>query len=285
MSESVSEALMEWNWQPSIVIGLALLVVAYLGAAGVFRDRFPESRPVPRAQLASFLAGAFTLLFALVSPLDEISDHYLFSAHMVQHLLLTLVAPPLLLMGTPGWILRPLLRYRAVYRACRILTMPILAFALFNLNFLIWHVPFLYEATLENENIHIVEHLLFISTAILNWWPILSSLAEWPRLPYPAQILYLFLDAVPSTVLGAILVFAPEVLYPTYKAAPPIFGISALDDQVMSGLIMAMPGGMVYLIALSIIFFVWLGREDRREPDESTVQAQPHESGSNPSIP
>jgi putative membrane protein len=184
-------------------------------------------------------------------------------------LLLTLVAPPLLLLGTPGWMLRPLLKSAWVKSILRILTTPVLAYLLFNLDFLAWHIPIFYEATLENESIHIIEHLSFIFTAILNWWPMLSPLDELPRLPAPAQILYLFLDGVPTTVLSAIIVFANNVLYPTYAAAPRAFGISALTDQSIAGLIMGMPGGMIYLFALTIVFFRWNNREEERDLLES----------------
>ena len=106
---------------------------------------------------------------------------------------------------------------------------------------------------------------LFIGTAFLNWWPVLSPLRELPPLPAPAQILYLFAQALPATLLGGFIVFAPQPLIPTYAAAPAIFGIDALSDQVFSGLIMWMPGGMVYLLALSIVWFTWLDREERAE--------------------
>ncbi len=264
MSEA-DQVLMTWSTEPTIWVGIALLVALYFLASGPWRSRIPGSQPIARGQKAWFLFGILIMWFALVSPLDQMSDEYLFSAHMVQHILLTLVAPPLLLVGTPGWMLRPLLRNDRVKRVARVLTVPLVAFAGFNLDFMIWHVPSLYQATLEHQAIHIVEHLLFIGTAFLNWWPILSPFPELPRLPYPAQILYLFLDAVPSTVLGAIFVFASSVMYPTYAAAPRIFGVGALDDQMFGGLIMAMPGGMIYLVALSIIFFLWLGREDHAE--------------------
>ncbi|MDE3089278.1 MAG: cytochrome c oxidase assembly protein [Chloroflexota bacterium] len=265
----MSVRLTDWNWEPSILLGLALLVGAYLGAIGPWRARFQSSEKTERAQITFFLLGAFTLFIALVSPLDEWSDHYLFSAHMVQHILLTLIAPPLLLIGTPGWMLRPLLRFPAVARVARTLTLPVVAFALFNLDFAIWHLPAFYEATLENNTLHIVEHLLFMATGVLNWWPLLGSLKELPRLPAPAQILYLFLEAVPATILGAVFVFAPSPLYPTYVNAPRVFGISAADDQILSGLIMAMPGAMIYLGALSVVFFVWLDREEHAERNQA----------------
>ncbi len=264
MPES-ARALSTWNWDPSIVIGFGLIVGAYLAAAGPYRSRFKSSDPVDRAHIVAFLFGAFVMLFALVSPIDEIGDRYLFSVHMTQHLLLTLVAPPLMLVGTPGWMLRPLLRDPVVMRAARFFTNPLICFAIFNVNFLAWHLPSLYDATLQNETLHIFEHLLFIGTAFLNWWPILSPLPELPRLPAPAQILYLFAQALPATILGAFIVFAPAPLMPTYAAAPPIFGVNALTDQLFSGMIMWMPGGMVYLIALSIVWFSWMEREERVE--------------------
>jgi putative membrane protein len=248
-----------------VLLGITLLVGAYLAAIGPFRPRFRNADHVERVRVFAFLLGAFVMLFALVSPLDEIGDRYLFSVHMTQHLLLTLVAPPLMLIGTPGWMPRPLLRDPVIWRAARFFTNPFVAFALFNINFLVWHLPPFYEATLQNDTIHILEHLLFIGTAFLNWWPILSPLPELPRLPAPAQILYLFAQALPATILGAFIVFAPIPLYPTYAAAPNIFGIDPMNDQQFSGLIMWMPGGMVYLLALSIVWFLWIDREEHAE--------------------
>lgn len=265
MSPDLPQVLTNWNGEPSVLAGLALFVGAYLLVIGPLRSRFEFSEKVTYAKVTWFLLGALVILLALVSPLDELGDHYLFSAHMVQHLLLTLIAPPLLLMGTPGWALRPLLRHSTVARTARVLTVPFVAFALFNAVFLTWHIPGLYEATLHNEIIHIIEHLCFIVTGVLNWWPILSPLPELPRLSYPSQVLYLFLDTLPLTVLGALIVFAPTVIYPTYAAAPRMFGISVMADQQISGLILWVPGGLIYLIALTIIFFVWLGQEEYAE--------------------
>jgi putative membrane protein len=174
-----------------------------------------------------------------------------------------------MLIGTPGWILRPLLRDPVILRAARFFTNPMVAFAIFNIDFVAWHIPAFYEATLQNSTLHIIEHLLFIGTAFLNWWPVLSPMPELPRLPAPAQILYLFAQALPATILGAFIVFAPQPLIPTYAAAPAIFGIDAASDQQFSGLIMWMPGGMVYLLALSIVWFVWLDREERAERSQT----------------
>ncbi len=264
MPLSEASLLATWNWAPSIVVGLAIFIGAYLAAISSLRARFAASTPASRTQIACFTAGALVIWLALVSPLDAIGDGYLFSAHMLQHLLLALVAPPLLLLGTPGWLLRPLLHITAIRRSLRVLTAPPVALILFNATFFIWHVPALYEATLHNEVIHIIEHMLFIATGLLNWWPILSPLPELPRLSAPAQILYLFLAGFPATILGALIVFAAAPLYPTYAAAPRAFALDPIADQQLAGLIMWMPGGMIYLLALSLVFFAWLQREEQR---------------------
>lgn len=269
MTNELTEVLAAWNWTPSVLIGVAVLVCGYLAAVGPWRARAtPTGERVSRIRIVAFLLGACAILMPLISPLDELSDQYLFSAHMVQHLLLTLVAPPLLLIGTPGWLLRPLLHHAFIRRVARVLTTPSVAFVLFNGVFMAWHQPGLYEATLRSETIHIAEHLMFIATGILNWWPVLSPLDELPRLSSPVQILYLFLDSVPMTILGALIVFAPAVLYPTYEVAPRILGLSAMADQEIAGLIMWMPGGMIYLLALSIVFYGWFNREERTGQNE-----------------
>jgi cytochrome c oxidase assembly factor CtaG len=262
--------VMVWNWQPSVLIGVALVAAAYLGVSGPWRARFTSAQRVSRRQTLWFLSGAAVILMALVSPLDELGDNYLFSAHMAQHVLLALIAPPLLLLGTPGWMLRPMLRSRMLARVARALTSPVVAFAVFNAVFMLWHVPTLYEAALNDERIHIVEHLCFIATGVLNWWPILSPLTELPRLAQPAQILYLFLESVPATILSALIAFAPTILYPTYRAAQ-LLGVNPMADQEIAGLVMWMPGGMIYLIALTVVFFAWLGREEHADRQQEVM--------------
>ncbi len=248
MSEQALQLLTEWNWDPSILIGTTLFVGAYLGALVPFRSRFRDSgKKASLVQVFWFLLGTLIIFVALVSPLDAIGDEYLFTAHMVQHALLMFFAPPLLLLGMPGWMLRPLLRDLTIRRIAQFFTMAPVAFVLFNANMVAWHLPVLYEATLENESIHILEHLSFIVTAAINWMPILSPLPELPRLSTPAQILYLILNLIPSAVLGWFFVSATTVFYPTYAVAPRVFGISGVDDQFIGGYMMAMPGALAYL--------------------------------------
>ena len=134
----------------------------------------------------------FCLLVALEGPIHELSDKYLFSAHMVQHMVLIYAAPPLMLLGTPGWLLRPLLRLPGVLPVARALTRPIPALILFNVVFAVYHIPLYYNAVVTDHNLHIAAHLVFIALAFITWWPILSPLPELPRLSYPLRMLYVF---------------------------------------------------------------------------------------------
>jgi putative membrane protein len=251
----------EWNWAPSILIGLALLAGGYLGATALWRPRIRPPEPLSSGQAAWFLAGLGVIFVALTSPLDALGDDYLFSAHMLQHFLIAFLAPPMLLLGTPAWLVRPLAAMPVVGRALRLLTQPLVAFASFNLVFMAWHLPALYEATLQHEAVHILEHLMFMATGVLNWWPVLSPLPEMPRLPYPAQLVYLFFEGIPATILSALIVFAPGVLYPTYAAAERVMDLSPHDDQLLAGLLMWIPCDLMYLLALSLVFRAWYYRE------------------------
>ncbi len=263
MSPSASQLLLTgWTLEPTVVLGLIAFGGAYLYGIGPLRRRYAWGAPVTRAQVAAFLLGLGTLAFALLSPLDRIGDAYLFSVHMVQHMLIAMVVPPLLLLGTPGWLLRPLLRPPAVLRVARVLTSPYVAFALFNLDFWVWHAPALYDLTLTNSALHVFEHLTFLVFATLNWFPILSPVPdELPRLSRPAQLVYLFLSCQPMVLLGAGLTFAGRPLYTPYVAAPRLFGLSALGDQQLGGLIMWLPANFVYLLAISVVFYLWLERQ------------------------
>lgn len=247
-----------WSWEPGILTGLALQVAAYLACVGPLRRWFPGSARVPQHQVQLFLLGVLILFIALVSPLGILSDGYLFSAHMLQHLLVTLIAPPLLLLGTPRWLFQPLVRPRIGLAIGRALTNPLLVLLLYNLVFAIWHVPAYYEGSLNNAQIHALQHVLFIGTATLMWWPIFSPLDKLPPLSDPLKCMYLFVASIPGTILGAIITFTDDVLYPTYARAPRVWGITASDDQIIAGLSMWIGGALIYLALLTVFFFHWL---------------------------
>ncbi len=251
--------LRQWTIHWSTVIGLAALGALYTwraskGGSGA------EAPPPTTPQRVSFFAGLAVIFLSLNGPIHDLSDYYLFSAHMVQHLLLTLVAPPLMLAGTPGWMLRPALRPRAVGGTARWLTRVTTCYLIFNVVLAAWHLPALYNTAMAYHPVHIAQHLMFMTAAVLMWWPIMSPLPELPRLAYPAQMLYCFLLMIPMSIVAIYITMADVALYPAYAAAPRMGGISPLEDQLIGGLIMWVPGSLFFLGVMSVVFFKWVGR-------------------------
>jgi len=246
-----------WSADPSIAIGLAALGGAYLAAA-LYRRRFGPDARVQTRQVVSF-AGALAVMWAsLTGPVHDLSDYYLFSAHMVQHMLLVFALPPLLLYGTPAWMVGPLIGQGWLLRLARRLTRPAAAFAVFNLVIVAWHLPPLYNLAMERHPVHILGHLMIMAAAVILWWPILSPLPAAPRAAYPIQLLYLFVVGLPMVMVAIFISMAEHVLYPFYAAAPRVWpGLTPQADQLLGGLIMWIPGGMVFFVAIAVVFFRW----------------------------
>ena len=251
-----------WHGHPSVITGLVVLTGAYLLGVGPLRRRFGLAQHVGYGQVSFFLTGVLVICIALLSPLHELGDEFLLSAHMAQHLLLTLVVPPLLLLGTPHWLLRPLLSPPRAMKVARFLTSPVIAFIVFNAVLVVWHVPALYDQALREQGVHILEHLMFIVAGVIMWWPILSPLPEIPRSSYLVLMGYLFLQPTVPSILGAFITFSDSVLYSWYETAPRVWDISAHTDQQIGGLIMWLPGGLVFLLAMVVMFLVWASREE-----------------------
>ena len=252
--------MFDWRFDPSVLLGL-------LSLAGVYALGVARSGRARRGQIVSFGAGLLVLFAALESPLDTIGDTYLLSMHMTQHLLLVLMAPPLLLYGTPGWVLSPALDRPLVAAMARRLTRGPIAFAIYNVVFALAHLPVFFDLTLRSEGVHIAEHLLFIGTGVLAWWPILSPVATVPRLSYPFQMLYLFLATLPCSLVGALITLSGVVLYSPYATAPRLWGLSPLGDQQIAGLAMWIGGSLYYFLAFAAVFFVWAQRDEPARKD------------------
>jgi putative membrane protein len=253
-----------WDLHPSVIIGLVLLGGLYVFLGGL---------RTARSRVVSFGVALVVLLLALNGPLHNLSDNYLFSAHMAQHLLLTLVFPPLLLYGCPAHVVRPLLRPHGVMAIARVVTRPVAAGLIFTAPIVIWHFPALYEAALRNHNLHILQHLVFLATAVIMWWPVLSPVPELPRIPHLLQMLYLFLLGIPMSITGALITLSDRVLYPFYAAAPRVGGLLPIQDQQIGGLLMWVLGGLMLWLVMTVIWFrysVWDQRTDAetRVPDE-----------------
>ncbi len=265
-------ALSPWTWHfhPDVWAAMVFLAASYVWALKKVGPRYvePGERPATRRQVLWFSLGLLALWASGDWPLHDLAERQLYSAHMVQHLVLSLVAPPLLLAGVPSWLARALLSPRPVMAVMRRLTRPLLALLLFNAVLITTHWPPVVDLSLTSHVFHLVTHTALAASALLMWWPILSPLPELPRIPYPAQMLYLFLQTIIPTVPASFLTFATSPIYPIYETLPRAFSISVLDDQRLSGLIMKLGGGILLWSVIAVLFFRWSKKEEQPEhPD------------------
>lgn len=251
-----------WDWEPSVVVGCVLLLVAYLAAVRFRLD----------VHTALFASGVGVLLLALVSPLDELGDDYLFSAHMLQHILLDLVAPLLLVLGLPASLVDGVQTWRPAAVVEKVLGVPPLAWFLGIGTLWTWHLPFLYDWTLRSEPVHVFEHLTFLITGTILYWPVFGRTGARAMAPL-ASIGYLSAAAVANGVLGAIFTLASTPFYQGYAhpvdrlgALPLIrgaWGLSQVADQQLGGVFMWAIGSVIFVSAILVVFARWY-----REPED-----------------
>jgi putative membrane protein len=261
-----------WSFEPIVVIGLVLSAWLYArGLRRLWHSGVP--RGIRRWEAWSYAAGWLMLFVALVSPLHAWGSA-LFSVHMTQHEILMLVAAPLLVLGRPmialfkglprGWAsalasLGNLSGWRSVWRT---VTHPFVAWLIHAAALWIWHAPVLFQATLQSETIHAIQHSSFLFSALLFWWAVLHGRQR--LVGYGAAILYMFTTAMHSGLLGALITFARGLIYPIYADRTISWGLSPLEDQQLGGLIMWVPAGLIYVVAGLALFTGWLRESERR---------------------
>jgi putative membrane protein len=258
-----------WHWHAEVALGLEALLVGYLVFIGPLRRRRGWGPQPPPARVAAFLGGTAILAGALLGPLAEWAEHVALSAHMVQHLLLILVVPVLWLLGLPPWLLAPIVRVPIVGRLGFGLTRPLPALALASAVQVAWHLPSAFDAALRVESLHALEHVSFLATGLLLWWPVVGPAPEWPRPVPPAQLLYLFLATIPMMAIAAPITLAEDALYPAYAAAGRPWPLDPKADQELAGILMWVGGMLGYLVAGTVVFFRWAGpaaRDDDEAP-------------------
>ena len=272
--ESASQAIFE-DWSPPILLTVALLVVALIYLRGWFQIRKTRPSQFPGWRLVSFLLGIAVIWLAIASPLDGFADALL-SAHMVEHLLLMSFVPPLLLVAWPvvpmlrglprgltRYIVGPLIRRRRLRQLGHWLVTPIVAWLAMNITFLAWHIPAAYDFALEHEHWHEFEHLSFLATSMLFWWPLIRpwpSRAQgigWFMLPY------LVLADIVNTALSAFLAFCERPVYDYYVKAPNAFNIVPAVDQRAGAVIMWVIGSLVFLVPAVLITYRILQQHER----------------------
>jgi putative membrane protein len=252
-----------WHAHADVWLILGSVEVVYLISVRRHGRETPLEEPNRKRQARFFSVGMLVLWIGADWPIHDLAERYLYSMHMVQHLLFTLVAPPLLLAGIPAWMMRSVLRPKPVRDLWRFLTRPVVALIVFNGVLLFTHWPAVVDRAVGNELMHFSLHLLLVASAAVMWWPVMSPLPEMPALTPPGQMMYLFLQSLAPTIPASFLTFGHTLIYPVYGTFPRIWGISALTDQLLAGLEMKILGGFVLWGFITVIFFRWHAREER----------------------
>ena len=259
---------MSWPFDPSVYAGLAAL---FLGHAWLAR-RVDDAQS---KHTIYFGLGLITLWIALETPIDTISDHYLDSVHMLQHVLLGFVAPPLILLGLSRDMVGVLVRFPFI----RAITEPIAAQVVAAAVMIAWHLPALYDATLRSESLHIVEHLTFIGAGLVLYWPVLqatSAHARWKLAP-PIMLLYMLVATLPQDAIALVLLFSREPFYDFYVHVPRLVpSLTPVIDQTLAGAVLMVLGKATFTVAGLAVFFRWFGGEhsaDQMPPSRATGPA------------
>ena len=263
---------LSWSFEPWLLISLGVASVWY--AIGAWSSRRKGVNVLGACQIFAFCCGIGFLILALVSPIDPLGEK-LFSVHMVQHLLLMMAAPPLLVASRPAiaflWAFPPQARKgigrlwaaSGLTRAFAFLMHPVLVWSLFTGSFVLWHIPAMYQLALADEGVHTLEHASFFISS-LAFWSIVIEPSGRRRLDYGSTLLFVSTTAVLSGLPGALMIFAPRPLYPAHAAGVVEWGLTLMQDQQLAGLIMWIPAGLVYVVAAGWLFLAWIEDAARR---------------------
>ena len=265
-----------WHWHlhADVVLLCVFLETAYLYAVTQLRASVSDAGRVRRTQIMRFSAGVLVIYLAAGTPMHDVSENYLLSAHMMQHSLFTLVAAPLLLSGIPGWLWQVPLRWRGVLPVARVVVHPIVILGVVNGVLLITHLPFAMDFALNHHPFHLVVHILLVATALLLWWPILSDVPELPRYSYPLQMAYLFVQSLIPSVLPSFITFADSPVYSFYEQAPRLWGLGVVTDQQLAGGLMKGMGSLILWSFIGVAFFRWYNREMAQEQEPRWTEVQ-----------
>ena len=265
-----------WDFEPTVIIGCGALLLAYLW---VVRFRM-------NGKTAFFAGGVVLMLLTLTGPLDFLGDNYLFSAHMLEHILLELAVPPLLLLGLPPEPVQSLLSVRVAAKAERSLRRPAVAWLLAVGDFWLWHLPVLYNAALNSDWIHALQHLSMLVTVTIFWWPIYTPLQSHRLSPLGGAV-YIFIALSANMILGILLTFSPLGYYPRYMRPAGGNAIFRLirarwelepqEDLNLGGMFMWIIGGLLYFASMLVaISRLYRNPEERTAADKGLADARQH---------
>ena len=266
MTAAAGVAFPAWHLHPDVMVLVTLILGAYLLA--LRRESSRTGQPAAsRRQVVYFSGGVATIFVASTWPIHDLAEHYLYSVHMVQHLLVTLIAAPLLLLGTPTWLAQRVLARGKSLPVVRAICRPVPNLIQANVVLVLSHWPLVVRGTLEFHPLHFVAHAVLLGSALIMWMPVVSPHPQIPRLAPLLQMVYLFLQTIIPTIPASFLTFGRGLLYPIYGTFPRIWDISAITDQQVAGLIMKIGAGSFLWVVITVIFFRWYAREERKPRD------------------
>lgn len=247
-----------WHNEPWLVGGLVALGWLWAVLAGPWRMRLAPGTPFPRGHAVRFYLGLLSFYLAVGSPLDQIAERFLFSAHMLQHQLLVYPAAILFLLGLPHWMIDPVLSRPGLQRVLRFFTHPVICGLIYTIVVSVWHRPDLYDLALRSKLVHVLEHLMFFGAALWYWWPLISPSRVFPPAGHAVQMLYIIGVIIGMTPIFAYITFSSDILYPTYEFAPRLFAdFSPADDQLLAGVMMKILGMLVSFATFAVVFYRW----------------------------
>lgn len=257
-----------FSWQPHPDAWLLSIALAggYLYALSAWGPRYAEGPAATGRHKLYFLLGVASIWLATDWPVDLLSAQ-LFSVHMVQHLIYAFVSAPLLILGTPGWLLRRLLAPRPVRALWGFATRPLVALVFFNAWAAGYHWPWLVDVSVANDLVHLAAHIVWLLAGLVLWWAVLSPLPELPHLSYPARMAYLFGASIIPTIPASFLTYGSTHFFTTYSATAPLWGLDPIVDQQIGGLVMKVGGGLLLWAVILALFFRWHHEEETGGPD------------------
>ncbi len=262
-----SPDVLTWQPHPDAWLLIVVLLGGYLYALSAWGpSKAPGRVPASRRQRFCFYGGVASIWLAADWPVTVLANQ-LFSVHMAQHLVFSLISAPLLLLGIPGWLWRHLLRPRPVSTVWSALTKPLVALLVFNGWIAVYHWPPVVNLSVSNDGFHLLAHIIWVGTSLLMWWPVLSPLPEMPHLSSPGRMLYLFGQSIVPTVPASFLTFGESLLYGAYSTAPVALGIDPITDQQVAGLLMKIGAGFFIWGVIAVVFFRWSADHDSGAPD------------------
>jgi putative membrane protein len=241
------------------------MLVAYWYAIKIWGPRIPYSAPVRRSQAILYCTGVLVVYIAGGTPIHELGENYLLSVHMVQHLLFTLVAPPLLLAGVPTWLWEALLVRKNVLPVARVALHPLVAIFLVNFILVVTHLPETVDYALTHHWVHFVVHVLLVASAMMMWWCVITNVPRLPRLSYPYQMAYLFVQSLIPSVIAAFILFSRNAAYSFYGTAPRIWGLDPVEDQQWAAFVMKIVGSLILWGFIGVAFFKWYEMHEKEE--------------------